>query len=81
MRIMDRLMQTSIDVDRIMLLPIGDILIDIDAGHIVVGFEPTDDGPDVEWWTATRYDDEGTESLIYEGTDVAALIRRLLAAR
>jgi prevent-host-death family protein len=74
------LINADVDAARITSNPLGEIRINIDGGHIIAGSEPMDDDPDTEWWTATRYDDEGTEAMIYEGTDTAALVRVIAAA-
>lgn len=75
------LINAGVDADRITSNPLGEIRIDeADGSHIAVGHEPMDDDPNTDWWTATRYDADGGEAMIYEGTDVDALVRTLAAA-
>ena len=73
------LIKAGIDADRIVRTLLGEFRIDdTDGGHVAVGSEPTGEGDD--WWTATRYGADDTETLIFEGTDVAALVRTLATA-
>jgi prevent-host-death family protein len=75
------LIDADIDGDRITRNPLGEITIsDPDGSRISVVSEPMDDDPDTEWWMAIRYDTDGSEAMIYEGTDVGALVRTLAAA-
>jgi hypothetical protein len=74
------LINADVAADRISSNPLGETRVEIDGGHIIAGFEPMDDDPSAEWWTATRYDDEGTEALIYEGTDPATLVQVIASA-
>ncbi len=76
------LIDADIDAARITSNPLGEIRIDLDGGHIAVSSESMDDDPDTEWWTATRYDADGDgETMIFEGTDTAALVRTIAGTR
>lgn len=74
------LINADIDINRISTNPLGETRIDLDSGHIITAPEPMDDDTNADWWTATRYDTDGGEALIYEGTDLDALVRTLAAA-
>lgn len=75
------LINAGVDADRITSNPVGEIRIDDpDGSHIAIGSEPMDDDPAAEWWTATRYGNDDTEVLIFEGSDTEALVRTLAAA-
>jgi hypothetical protein len=77
------LIGADVDAARITSNPLGEIRIDdTDGGHIAVSSESMDDDPDTEWWTATRYDADGDgEAMIFEGTDIAALVRTIAGTR